>query len=431
MENLAEQTSLDYRAHKYELLMNSMEYQKVFENILQKKELLLEVEKYPTVKLMNEYILSNKLVTPNDLNSVICENMQYNCSNVFIENTINQISDMEIQKGFEILVNTYNKEYAAVQYHDYMVGTGFNLIDRITPNKPNKIFFPVLKFDNKNIHIMSFVNFFDKESLPKIRMCCVDINRENGNTEFYVNGIVGGFTLEHDKKNIPSALSYFKYMRDLVKKVFKLKFSNRDVMYKAEREKMFLFCSELNDAMIGTYSKELTDLLSPLISNQIDSIFNKMNAINDKVKSDEITKDRIKEKLFSTYLGEYITKGHTEIDLKKLAKSKGAVGYPTKISFKGQELSRGKATARGKNFPLTFETVFYSLNTDISLAGQLEDFTIAWFDDDFFNGSGKLSASQTTIKIKKDYFSIVCNNRKNKNKEMTTFVVRAIREALM
>lgn len=430
MESTAEEQTLDYRAHKYEPLINGIEYKKIFEEVLEKNGLPLEVEKYPTIKLMNEYVLLNRLVKLTDWNNIICENMKYNCSNVFIESTSNQINDEDIQKGFEELIDTYNKEYTAVQYHDYMFSEGFNLIDRITPNKPNKIVFPVLEFNDKNIQIVSFVSFYDKEGTSRIRMCCVNINRVSGDTEFYVNGIVGGFTLDHNKRNVPSALSYFKYMRELVSGVFKLNFSKRERVYKLEREKMFYFCSKLNDAMIGDYSKELSKLLIPLISNQIDSIFDKMNAVNNKVKSDEITKNRIKDKLFSTYLGEYITKGHTEMDLKELARSKGTVGYPTKISFKGQELSRGKATARGKKFPLTFETVFYSLNTDISLAGQLEDFTIAWFDEDFFKDSEEFSASQTTIKIKKDYFSIVCNNRKNKNKEMTTFVVKAIRGAL-
>lgn len=428
MENRAEKPNFDYRAHKYKLLINEIELKKTYKTIMGENPL----ENLENIGLMqlNEYLLSNNYKTVNELNDLICENMQYNCSNVFIERTSSQLSDTEIQKGFEKIITKFNLGYAAVQYHEDLKKDGFNLIDRITPNKPNQIVFPVLKFNEKRIQIFSFVNFFDKENSSRIRMCSVDVDRECGNIEFYVNGATGGFTLTHNEKNITSALGFFKYMRELIRVVFNINFSERDIVCTSERRKMFEFCSKMNDLMIGEYSLELNNHLGSLLNRQINKVFSRMNSLNSKVEIDKLTRQKIKEKLFSTYLGEYITKGYSESELKELARDRGAVCYPTKISFKGQELSRGRASARGKNFPLTFETVFYSLNTDLSLAGQLEDFTVAWFDNNFFEGRNELSVSQTTIKVKKDYFSIVCNNRKNRNKEMTTFVIRTIRRAL-
>jgi hypothetical protein len=155
-----------------------------------------------------------------------------------------------------------------------------------------------------------------------------------------------------------------------------------------------------------------------------------MNEMNSNIKLNTEIRDKIESKIFSTYLGEYISRGFPDDELKKSAKQNGCVCYPTKISFKGHELSRGKATARSKEFPLTFESVFYSLNTDIEIAGELDEFTLAWFDNTFFDGNKELSVSQTTIKIKKDYFSIVLLNKKHRNRKLVEFIEQTIRTAI-
>ena len=182
--------------------------------------------------------------------------------------------------------------------------------------------------------------------------------------------------------------------------------------------------------MIEDYSKDLEVGIGSTLTNQITRTFNQLRKMNDSIKVDKQTKENVYNKIFDTYLGQYITKGYTENDLKNKAVEKNMYCYPTKISFTGQELSKGKAKTRGKKIPLVFEDVFYSLNTDIDNAKKLEEVTIAWFDQKFFGGKDEKDVSQTTITVNKKYLLITMNNSVNKNKGMTTYVEQTIRKIL-
>jgi hypothetical protein len=365
------------------------------------------------------------------LNEIIFNNIKYNCSHIYFEKITDRIKNEDIEKGFRNITERFSLKNIPNDYHEYLLYSGYNILDRVVPSHINEIYFPVLTYDDLMINIMSVVSFIDSDDIPTNRACIISINREDGNTSFHINGKTGRFKIGNSNKaEINSPLSFFKYMKNLIGSSFSFLYEPKQSIYKKDREKMFLFCNNMNQYLIGEQSDLLSNELSPLIIRQIRKIFRNMNEMNSNIKLNTEIRDKIESKIFSTYLGEYISRGFPDDELKKSAKQNGCVCYPTKISFKGHELSRGKATARSKEFPLTFESVFYSLNTDIEIAGELDEFTLAWFDNTFFDGNKELSVSQTTIKIKKDYFSIVLLNKKHRNRKLVEFIEQTIRTAI-
>lgn len=415
----------------YISLINESELYKEIVNNLGEDANKEEFNNLSTPSLKFNYVLSNRHMSLNSLNSLILDNIQFNCSNIFFDKINTRLSDSDIIKAFKKITKSFSLKNVASNYHDELKSSGYNLLDRITGRVEDELYFPVLEFRESYIRIMTVVSFLDSDGIRSKRVCIVKVNRENGQTSFYVNGKLGNFKLKNrDSKIINSPLSFYKEVKFLIGQYFSVLYESKNNTYKIERKKMFLFCNQMNNLMIGHESEGLEELISPILKRQINKISNKMNKMNNNVKLSKETTERIQRKIFSAYLGEYITQGFPDDALKKNSIINGCPCYPTKISFKGQELSRGRASARNKNFPLTFESVFYSLNTDIEMAGELDEFTLAWFDSTFFSEKKVLSVSQTTIKINKSCFSIVLLNKKYKNRELVEFIERTIREAV-
>lgn len=311
-----------------------------------------------------------------------------------------------------------------------MKKSGFNLLDYVVTTKSNKMFFPLLEYDADTIRILCIVQYETKKDREH-RMCSIIVNRSNNDVSFYINGTVGSFELSnYNKETVSGAKAFFDLLKRFLSSYLKVTFIQRNLIYQSEREKIFLFCKKLNQCMIEDYSKDLEVGVGSTLNGQITRIFNQLRKMNDAIKVDSKTKENVYNKIFDTYLGQYITKGYTESDLKDKAIEKGMYCYPTKISFTGQELSKGKAKTRGKKIPLVFEDVFYSLNTDIDNAKKLEEVTIAWFDQKFFGSKNEKDVSQTTITVSKKYMLITMNNSVNKNKGMTMYVEQTIRKIL-
>ncbi|MCD4978773.1 MULTISPECIES: hypothetical protein [Enterococcus] len=415
----------------YISLINESELYKEIIKKIREEANVEEFNNLSTPTLKFNYVLSNQHISLNSLNSLILDNIQFNCSNIFFEKINTRLDDNDIIKAFERITKNFSLKNVASNYHEELKSSGYNLLDRITASVENELYFPVLEFSKSYIRIMSVVSFLDSDGIRSKRVCIVKINRENGQMSFYVNGKIGKFKLKNlDSITINSPLSFFQEIKLLIGKYLSIVYESKKSVYKKEREKMFIFCKKMNNLMIGQESNALKEYLFSTLKRQIKTISKKMNTLNNNVKLNEDIIERIQGKIFSTYLGEYITQGFPEDTLKKNSIEEGCTCYPTKISFKGQELSRGRASARNKNFPLTFESVFYSLNTDIEISGELDEFTLAWFDKPFFPEKKDLSVSQTTIKINKGYFSIVILNKKYKNREMVEFIERTIRTAI-
>ena len=426
--------SIDYRASSYKNVIHEDELKQVLLETIEQNGKTIDISLFDDLKTLHDiffYILENRLLSVIDLNRLILENIRFNCSNIFFEKVSGHITDEDIKSGINNISSFYSLKNTPTNYHEDFSESGYNLIDRITSKNINELYFPVIEYDENSVNIMASVKFLEKDGNTSLRVCIIYLDRKTRYATFYVNGKTGSFNIINDNKvYISSGATFFKRIRDLINSFFSCSFMSHKEDCYINRAKMFDFCNKMNNLMIGDYSEDLNDALSPVLKRQIKKIYKEMNKKNSKVKLNSEKTEMLMKRIFSNYLGEYITTGYSQSDLIRKAKEAGAVCYPTKISFRGQQLARGRATTRGRKFPLTFESIFYSLNTDIEIAGELDEFTLAWFDADFFDKHSELEVSQTTIKITEELFSLTLKNTKNKNRGMTEHIEREIRKAM-
>lgn len=430
---LTNKNTFSYRSSKYRKIINEKELKKTCIEYLEAHSIAFNQEEFDDVATITgwaRYMCKEKHVSISEFNNIIFSNMTFTCSNIFLDKITSNISDKDIEVFFEFIINNINKDLVGIDQFGLMKKSGFNLLDYAVTTQSNKMFFPLLEYDTDTIKILCIVQFETKKDREH-RMCSIIVNRSNNDVSFYINGTVGGFELSnYNKETVTGAKAFFDLLKRFLSSYLKVTFIQRNLIYQSEREKIFLFCKNLNQCMIEDYSKDLEVGIGSTLNGQITRTFNHLRKMNDAIKVDSKTKENVYNKIFDTYLGQYITKGYTESDLKDKAIEKGMYCYPTKISFTGQELSKGKAKTRGKKIPLVFEDVFYSLNTDIDNAKKLEEVTIAWFDQKFFDSKNEKDVSQTTITVSKKYMLITMNNSVNKNKGMTMYVEQTIRKIL-
>lgn len=433
MMEVAKTDMFSYRSSIYKDVINEIELKKACVEYLKEKGIDYteeELESAGNINSVAKYMCKTKKVPTKDFNHIVYENMTYTCSNIFLEKLAEDLTDKKIERCFKRIITDINKDVVTAQQFELMKKSGFNVLDYAATRENEKLFFPVLEYDAKNVNLMCIIQY-EKETERQYKICSIIINREDNYVTFYINGSMGNFLLSNYlKKKITSSKSFFSILKTFVSSYMRVNFISREFRYKNEREKMFLFCKELNQGMIYDYTKELESEIQSTLERQITRIANRFRKINGNAKIDVSSKKDIYNKIFDTYLGQYITNGYEESDLKQKAIEKGMQCYPTNISFTGQELAKGKAKARKKEVPLAFEKVFYSLSADIETSKRLEEVTIAWFDSKFFEKKREIDVSQTTITISKKYFLIVMKNSVNKNKRMTTCVEKKIREVL-
>lgn len=430
---LTDKKKFIYRSNKYRKIINEKELKKTCIEYLEVHSIAFNPEDFNDIGTITgwaRYMCEEKHISISEFNNIVFSNMTFTCSNIFLDKITNSISDKEIENFFEFIINNINKDLVGIDQFELMNKSGFNLLDFAVTTKSNKLFFPLLEYDADTIKILCIVQYETKKDREH-RMGSIIINRSNNDVSFYINGTLGSFELSnYNKETVSGAKGFFDVLKKFLNSYLKVTFIQRNLYYQIEREKIFLFCKKLNQCMIEDYSKDLEDGIGSTLTGQITRTFNQLRKMNNSIQVDRKTKNNVYNKIFDTYLGQYITKGYTEDDLKNKAIEKGMYCYPTKISFTGQQLSKGKAKTRGKKIPLVFEDVFYSLNTDIDNAKKLEEVTIAWFDQNFFGGKDEKNVSQTTITVNKKYLLITMNNSANKNKGMTMYVEQAIRKIL-
>ncbi|MGL4695738.1 hypothetical protein [Enterococcus larvae] len=425
--------TFSYRGSKYRDIINEIELKKAcieHLNICSIEFSREELTSIGTITGIAKYMIFEKKVPTNDFNTIMFQNLTYTCSNIFLDKITTKLTDENIENGFNSIINSINKDVVTNEQFELMNKSGFNLLDCVPTREDNKLLFPVLEYSSKEINLMCVVQY-DSKGKRKFKVCSININRITNDITFYINGSVGSFVLSnYQKENISSSKSFFSVIKTFVSAFLKIHFVPREMKYQLEREKMFLFCKQLNHGMIKDYIEELDKEIRSMLAGQITRTIGRIRTINSNVKLDKKSKEDLYNKIFDAYLGQYVTNGYDETDLKQKALEKNMNCYPTNISFTGQELSKGKAKARKKEIPLVFEKVFYSLNTDIETAKRLEEVTMAWFDAPFFPKRKETDVSQTTITISKQYFLIVMKNGVYKNKGMTELVEKTIREVL-
>ena len=431
-----EATNIDtfmYRSSKYRKIINEIELKEACVEYLTSEDIPFdetEMEPLNTITLLAKYMIKEKKVAIDKFNNIFANTMTYTCSNIFLEKIEQDITDEKIESCFANLIENVNKLAVTVDQYERMEKTGFNMLDFVATREQNKLIFPVLEYDSEKIKMMCIIDYYNS-SVSEYKVCTVEISRTAKSVTFFINGSTGSFKIINaNNELITSPTSFFQFIKGFVGKRLNLKYESRNTKYQEEREKIYIFCNKLNQGMLSDFSAELDLALKKVLNNQITRIVTRLRKINPRVTLNKDSREDVYRKIFDTYLGQFITSGFTEVDLKEKALENGLSCYPTNISFTGQELAKGKARARKKEVPLAFEKVFFSLNADLENAKKLEEVTIAWFDSNFFKHRKETDVSQTTITINKNYFRITMKNTVNKNKRMTEFVEKRIREIL-
>lgn len=374
-------------------------------------------------------VLENKFISDDFFLNEILDNITYSVSSNFYFDTLTRpITDLEIVDTIKLINKRYNNSYVSVDELPFLNDSGYNLLNIIQPRHLNKVVVPVCRYDDKIFELLFVYKYKKNDGSISFRTCSVTINREDLCVYFFCNNSGGRFKTEEDditQSEIISADTFYYFTKKLLTDQLNYDFEPHDS--KAEKGLMFKFCNLLNKAMVQEFESELTRKIEAICNRQIKEI---ASTLGSQVTLDEITQNKIYKKIFSTYLGEYMVRLCDEKDLVLIAQDRNLPGYPTLINFVSSTASKGRTKTKNKNSPLTFEEVYYSLNTDFSENQELEEWRISWFESYFFDKAKLIDVSQTTIKITGNHFKVVNLNTIRRTKRMVLFIIGTIRDNL-
>ena len=194
------------------------------------------------------------------------------------------------------------------------------------------------------------------------------------------------------------------------------------INYKKDRVSMYEMCRHLDNNMLDELRKEIelknSDTIKKMVDTAVEELFGK--AIVPQVDKD-ILNIRIKSLFLATYL-DVMTEDE---DLINIAKHKKLVGYPTKVSFRTKNSSKGATGTSGANEPVATSVMFHSLYTDFKEALELPNWSLSWFKD-FKHTTHSTMVFQTSVVSTKDNFKVIFKNKNHIGKELYLHVVKEL-----
>lgn len=417
----------------YDRIINLQTFKVAIENILKEdnERESKDVFSLDSISAIYQYtVLQNELISNNCFLEEMFDNITYSVSsNYYFDKLKRPIEESEIINTIRFINKRFNKNYVTVDESPYLNDSGYNLLNVIQLRLLNKIVVPVCKYDDKVFELLFIYKYKKNDHTIDYRTCSIKIDREDSCVYFFCNNPGSRLKSEEadDNKpsNIISADTFYYFTKNIFTDKLNYDFESHDT--KSEKKSMFEFCNKLNNVMIEEFESELTEKINVVCTRQIKEI---ASALSPTVTLDDIAQKKIYKKIFSTYLGECMVRLCDEEDLVRIASERELPGYPTLINFVSSTASKGRTKTKDKNAPLTFEEVFYSLNTDFSENQELEEWRISWFESFFFDKANVTDVSQTTIKIKKNYFKVINLNTTRRTKRMVLFIIGKTRQNL-
>lgn len=418
----------------YDNIVNLQEFKISIENILKANGSEYEQEAIfssSSISTIYKYTVhQNRFISDDFFLNEIFDNITYSVSSNFYFDTLTQsITDSDIINTINFINKRYNNSYVTADEALFLKDSSYNLLNIIQLRHLNKVVVPVCNYDDKTFELLFVYKYKKNDGSISCRTCSVMINRENSCVYFFCNNSGGRFKTEEDdditQSGIISADTFYYFTKKLLTDSLSYNFELHDS--KAEKGSMFKFCNLLNKTMVQEYESELTEKIQAICNRQVKEI---ASVLGSRVTFDELTKNKIYKKIFSTYLGECMVRLCDEEDLVLIAQERNLPGYPTLINFVSSTASKGRTKTKNKNAPLTFEEVYYSLSTDFSENQELEEWRISWFESYFFDKAKLTDVSQTTIKITGNYFKVVNLNTIKRTKRMVLFIIGTIRDNL-
>lgn len=382
---------------------------------------MLKAEKFQDVL---DFITYNKI--PSNiflkLKDIFIRNIIFHTvSHVYINRISSTVNLSSVEKRINEGVNLLTANFSGISKQsirsDY-----YNLIDEVTISESDIMYYPAFYKKGDSLILFSSVKLNNRSGKAIIVPGMVKIDLENRMIYFFLcNKFAGG-------RSKDSLLWSIGEYRDILMKKLKTAFniSYYEISDEEERvykKNMFKSCQKMNRKLIEDYEKKILNDM-PTIDTHVKHLLSNLNSIVSLSKTD---KEKVRKKIISLCVGEYMTKEVKSLELKKKALSKGLRGYPTRIKFSGMDASSSNTKSSGKDHPLPIHEIFHSLNASFEYFGSITEWRIAWFNKYLFANTrpfgNSSSVSQATIKVSSGSIIINLLPRENKNEEMVKYIV--------
>ena len=359
------------------------------------------------------------------LKDVLIRNIVFHTvSHVYINKLASTVDLSSIEKKISEGVNSLTLNFSEIAKksvkNDY-----YNLIDEVSISESNTMYYPAFYKKGKSLILFSSVRLINSSGKNFIVPGLVKIDLEKRMIySFLCNKFTGG---RSDESLVWSISDYQKLLMKKLETAFNIKCSEtskeEEKLYKRN---MFESCQKMNRMLIEDYEEKILKDM-PTIDTHIKHLMSNLNSI---VSLSDTDKEKIRKKIISLCVSEYMTKKVKSLELREKALSKGLSGYPTRIKFSGMDASSSNTKSSGKDHPLPIHEIFHSLNTSFEYFGSITEWRIAWFNKYLFpktRSFGKsTSVSQATIKISSGSVVVNLLPREKKNEEMVICIVEKV-----
>ncbi|GAB6255135.1 hypothetical protein [Peribacillus sp. N1] len=194
------------------------------------------------------------------------------------------------------------------------------------------------------------------------------------------------------------------------------------IKYKKDRTSMFEMCKYLDNIMLDELRQEVETKTSGTIKALVDTATEELFG---KPRVPLVNKENLKVRFNSLLLATYLDVMTEDDDLIYIAKHNKLVGYPTKVSFRSKNSSKGATGTSGANEPVATSVMFHSLYTDFQEALELPNWSLSWFKD-INHLTHSTDVCQTSVVSTKENFKVTFINKNHIGKELFLHVVREL-----
>lgn len=397
-----------------------------------KNKTSLKFEENIDLPSLYQYIVQTKPGFKSVVDKILFENILYSyLKNVFVNNiSLNPplTSDLFKQKMKHLIEElNYTKDIPSNFYAE-MKEDGFYLMDALNITVPRAKFIAGFDIEEeneivKNLRLL-FVEVVLREGKPVYFIAGVDIDFTNRIALVLIRNLQGiSKTVSDSDEEFDNTVNRL-YHRVLDSVFKKLGIGLEKIDVDRDREGMYKFCKELDDALLNDIREEVKSKTESVVADSVKKLnkvlFPNENRLNNADKKD------LSEKIQSLLLSYYINYNVKADELVMKAKELNLVGYPTKVKFMDTNSTKSSTQSGNSKQPVSAIEAFHSLYFNFKQALELENWSISWFTDYEFKNARDLDVIQTTIYSTRNSFRVVFLPTRPLNKEIVHHVIRTI-----
>ncbi|MCM3154485.1 hypothetical protein M3611_20970 [Priestia megaterium] len=388
-------------------------------------------------------IVQNNSHLKKEVDKIFFENIMYShLKNIYVNKIATHPSlgvELFKKKMKSLIENVNHRENIPTNFYSEMQEDGFYLMDALHITTLNTKF--IAGFDigeNKGIVEtlrLLFVEVVLKDGKPTYFTAGIDIDFKNSVSLVMIRNIQGisksnrinDEKVNQDDNNDKSDID--NTVNKLYHRVLNLIYSQLDIKleqidYKDDREKMYVFCKELDDALLNDTREEVTNRAQSEIFKSVKTLDKLLLPSDNRLNS--VDKKDLGEKIQSLLLAYYLKYNFTPEELVKKAKALRLIGYPTKIKFMASNSAKSSTQSASSKQPVSASEMFHSLYFNFRESLELEKWSISWFTDYKFTDQCDIDVIQTTIHSTRNNFKIVFLPDRALTKEIIDYVIRNI-----